>query len=120
MVAPRFVSRGNIESWLTTVARNEALDYLRRSSHEITYCDGTEWLPTCDESVEAEVLLRALRVEVYGAMKRLDAPKRSAMFAAFVDGMTHDGIAKSTHLPLGTVKTRLRSGIAELRRVLAS
>ena len=51
-------------------------------------------------------------------MKGLTAPQRQSVALAFFDGLSHAEIAEHLHQPLGTVKTRIRSAMMQLRERL--
>jgi RNA polymerase sigma-70 factor, ECF subfamily len=56
---------------------------------------------------------------VRGILVQLPQDQRKALEMAFFEGMTHTEIAGKTGEPLGTVKTRIRTGLLALRKVLA-
>jgi len=58
--------------------------------------------------------------KVRGAMQTMPPPQRSALEMAYFEGLTHTEIAEKTGEPLGTIKTRIRTGLLSLRRVLAA
>ncbi len=63
---------------------------------------------------------RSLIVEkVRGALASMSAEQRQAMEMAFFQGLTHTEIAEKTGEPLGTIKTRIRSGLQQLRAKFA-
>ena len=110
---------GNLESWLTTLARNSAIDILRRRRREhlretVDRVDGTSET----EDVETLVLRRLRYDGVREAVFDLREEQRHLVLAAFRDGITHQELARTTRLPLGTVKTRIRSGLAHLRKAV--
>jgi RNA polymerase sigma-70 factor (ECF subfamily) len=50
----------------------------------------------------------------------MPSPQRSALEMAYFEGLTHLEIAEKTGEPLGTIKTRIRTGLLSLRKVLAA
>ncbi len=104
---------GNFGAWLSRVTRNRALDVLRsrasRPEGEIPAdipMDGT-----IDDVVFAKIDSQRVR----SALAGLPDEQRSPIEMGFFDGVTHEEIARRTGIPLGTVKTRIRSGLRRLR-----
>jgi RNA polymerase sigma-70 factor (ECF subfamily) len=58
--------------------------------------------------------------KVRGALQTMPVPQRSALEMAYFEGLTHIEIAAKTGEPLGTIKTRIRTGLLSLRKVLAA
>lgn len=110
---------GNVESWLTTVTKNACIDDLRIASRESLQSSVPDRRsPACARSAEDEALALVMYASIERAVERLDCRTRAAVVAAFVDLQTHQVIADAAQLPLGTVKTRIRSGLTQLRRML--
>jgi RNA polymerase sigma-70 factor (ECF subfamily) len=116
--------KGSIASWITTLARTRSID-LARIQRRRTRRE-TEVLPElCDElcdptggPVEAAADdERALRVRA--ALGRLPREQRQALELAFFAGLSHSEVAGALSAPLGTVKTRIRTGLCNLRAALA-
>ena len=57
--------------------------------------------------------------KVRGVLSQLPAEQRRLLEMAFFDGMTHSEIAEKTGEPLGTIKTRIRTGLLVLRKAFA-
>ncbi len=114
--APDAFRSGNLEGWLARVARNRAIDVLRskklRSESELS-----ESIPA-DSTLEQTAMERLDGERARAAMGRLPDEQRSLLELGFFGDMTHDAIARQTGLPLGTVKTRIRSGLRRLRELL--
>ncbi|HEY8315134.1 MAG TPA: sigma-70 family RNA polymerase sigma factor [Candidatus Baltobacteraceae bacterium] len=108
---------GNIESWLTTVSKNCAIDVLRKRRHELGAIP-IEMLRSSASAYDVEeAAILAVRVDrVRQAVSTLRSDQREVVMASFFDGDSHENIARTTALPLGTVKTRIRSGLMHLRR----
>ena len=109
-------SRGSLAAWLAVIARHRSIDGLRRRRPEtnIEECVITSGPDLRDETE------RALVVEkVRGALAEMNPDQRSALELAFFQGFTHPEIAEKTGEPLGTIKTRIRSGLQQLRAKFA-
>lgn len=116
--ASRFdASRGSLPGWLLVIARNRAISRLRRHNPAAgeELAENSVALPLSLESVVSQ---RELLVRVKTALETLPAEQRAAIEFAYFEGMTHSEIARRTGDPLGTVKTRLRSGVEALKRAL--
>jgi len=55
--------------------------------------------------------------KVRGALETMPGPQRSALEMAYFEGLSHSEIAAKTGEPLGTIKTRIRTGLLSLRKV---
>ena len=104
---------GNFAAWLSRVTRNRALDVLRsRASRP----EGE--IPTdfpMDGTIDDVVFAKIDSQRVRRALAALPDEQRSPIEMGFFGGITHEEIAKRTGIPLGTVKTRIRSGLRRLR-----
>jgi RNA polymerase sigma-70 factor (ECF subfamily) len=105
--------RGNLAPWLAVIARNRAIDGLRKR-HPETDIDDIVVAVVPDMAGEAE-RSRAMQ-KVRGVLEAMPAVQRSALEMAYFEGLTHTEIAAKTGEPLGTVKTRIRSGLLALRK----
>ncbi|HEV2471374.1 MAG TPA: sigma-70 family RNA polymerase sigma factor, partial [Chthonomonadales bacterium] len=114
----KFVSgRGSLGGWLVVVARNRAIDRLRRRKPS----DPVELfaLPSSvnlDRESERAILLERVR----GVMTGLPPEQRKSLELAFFDGLSHSEIAEKTGEPLGTVKTRIRLALIAIRKELSA
>ncbi|HEV2439973.1 MAG TPA: sigma-70 family RNA polymerase sigma factor [bacterium] len=116
--------RGTFRAWVFQIAHYRILNELRRRSRQPRLEEDPEGLrlsaapdpmPGPDEVVASE----AQRAEVRQALAALPEAQRRAVEMAFVDGLTHEQVAKHLELPLGTTKTRIRAGLQRLRVGLA-
>lgn len=114
----KFVSgRGSLGGWLVVIARNRAIDRLRRRKPS----DPVELfaLPSSvnlDRESERALLLERVR----GVMAGLPLEQRQSVELAFFDGLSHSEIAAKTGEPLGTVKTRIRLALIAIRKELSA
>jgi RNA polymerase sigma-70 factor (ECF subfamily) len=109
-------NRGKLAPWLAVIARNRAIDVLRRRPAE----DDIAELPISTGVDLEDTAGRRLAVEkVRGVLTGLPPEQRKALEMAFFEGMTHAEIAAKTGEPLGTVKTRIRSALLAVRKAFA-
>jgi len=105
-------SRGSLGAWLAVIARNRSIDRLRqrRPESDIEDCVIASSTDLRDET-ERSLVIEKVRV----VMNEMSPDQRTAMELAFFEGLTHTEIAEKTGEPLGTIKTRIRSGLQMLR-----
>jgi RNA polymerase sigma-70 factor (ECF subfamily) len=108
-------SRGSLAAWLAVIARNRAIDAIRKRRPENDIADTVVSVEP-DLAAEAE---RSRAIEkVRGTLGGMPAAQRLALEMAFFEGLTHSEIANKTEEPLGPVKTRIRAGLLALRKTL--
>lgn len=113
-------NRGKAFTWLVTLARSRAIDRLRSlGSRSRTIEAATkESADAVGDAVEDAINNERGEV-VRAALKELPEEQRAALLMAYFDGFSQSEIAERTNTPLGTVKTRMRTGMTKLREVLA-
>lgn len=108
--------RGKLAPWLAVIARNRAIDLLRKRPME----EDIDELPiSTGVNLEDEVSERMAIDKVRGVLTQLPAEQRKALEMAYFEGMTHTEIAAKMGDPLGTVKTRIRYGLLALRKAFS-
>lgn len=108
--------RGKLAAWLSVIARNRAIDHLRKRQPEEDIAD----LPiSTGVNLEDEAANRLAVEKVRSVLGRIPQDQRRLLEMAFFEGMTHSEIAGKTGEPLGTVKTRIRAGLLTLRKAFA-
>ena len=106
-------ARGSLAGWLVVVARNRAIDQLRRRKP----ADPVELFTLPSSMNLAQETERGLLLEkIRKAMEGLPAEQRTAIELAFFEGLSHSEIAEKTGDPLGTVKTRIRLALMAIRK----
>ncbi|MES9940849.1 MAG: sigma-70 family RNA polymerase sigma factor [Candidatus Thiodiazotropha sp. 6PLUC2] len=107
-------------TWMSTIARNQALDLLRKRKREVMDRDDksvpeqVDGAPLPPDSLSRSDDGRRLE-ECLGELKD---QQRQVLVLAYFKGLTHDELASHTDTPLGTVKTWIRRGLNQLRRCL--
>jgi RNA polymerase sigma-70 factor, ECF subfamily len=115
-------ANGTVVGWVMNQARSRAIDRLRleqRKKRVNHHPDGPEPATTASEphqNVEVEQQARLLR----DALTVLTPQERQVIETAFFSELTYAEVAARLNQPLGTVKTRIRSGLGKLRQALAS
>jgi len=108
--------RGAAGGWLYTVARNAIVDRLRRNGPaadaELPELASHERGPA-QQAEDSDVAWR-----VHRALEELQPREREVIELAYWSGLSQSEVAEYLHLPLGTVKTRTRSGLAHLASAL--
>lgn len=112
-------------AWIFTIARNLRIDVARREKRESPAphrdADADDAIePQVDESLlpEAQVAAGQLEQHVRKAMAQLSSEQLSVIELSFFEDMPHSEIAKRLHIPLGTVKSRVRLAVGRLRAEL--
>ena len=109
-------AKGAPMAWLTRIARNSAIDWIRAQKRRPTSGDD-ELVFIADQSENAEEML--IRVEQSENLKQqvenLSSADANLIRSAYLRGMTYSEVANQTGLPLGTVKTRIRRGLRTMR-----
>jgi len=113
-------ARGRFSTWLFSVARFRCLDRLRARERALPHSARNEVaVSEAAPDQEAETYLLERQKEVRALLTRLPGEQRAAIELAFFQGLTHDEIAARTGDALGTVKSRIRRGLAKLREALS-
>ena len=117
--------RGSPATWVTRIARNRAIDRLRarRVRGHVAVAAPAHGAGDAPRSVEPvtretpETLLQGSTTAgaVRTALATLTPAQRTLIEAAFFEGYTHSELATRFGVPLGTVKTRIRTGLATMR-----
>jgi RNA polymerase sigma-70 factor, ECF subfamily len=108
--------RGPAAGWLYTVARNAIVDRFRRNGPATDAAIPEQVSEETDPADAAEQSFVAWRV--HRALEELEPREREVIELAYWSGMSQGEVAGYLGLPLGTVKTRTRSGLAKLASLL--
>lgn len=115
---PASFKGGSFGAWIARVARNGGVDVLRQRS---THAKNNVFEPfggSFEDLVVAAIDAELAAVNVRSAIARLPHSERLLIELGYFRGMTHQGLALATGVPLGTVKTRIRAGLRRLRGTL--
>jgi RNA polymerase sigma-70 factor, ECF subfamily len=106
-------SRGSLPAWLAVIARNRAIDSLRKRRPET---DVTDIIVAVEPDLVSGAEWNRALEKIRRLLGGMTSPQRSALEMAFFEGLTHTEIAARTGEPLGTIKTRIRAGLVSLRK----
>jgi RNA polymerase sigma-70 factor, ECF subfamily len=116
--ADRFMpERAKASTWLLTLVHRRAVDLVRREDRR-----RAESLPDADyaatESAEDDAWLRFERERVQAALRQLPDQQREALELAYYGGFSQSELAERLGQPVGTIKSRMFTGLARLRELL--
>ncbi|MBD0351409.1 MAG: sigma-70 family RNA polymerase sigma factor [Flavisolibacter sp.] len=109
-------SKGRLFTWMLNIARNAAIDKIRSKGYQ----QSLKQQDLIDNALTQAVIRPG--IDDYGLKKvlfKLNDEQRMLIDLAYYQGFTHEQIAKALSIPLGTVKTRIRSALIQLRHLLS-
>lgn len=114
--------RGSPEAWIINITRSRAIDKLRsnrRMEKTFVLTDDPARAESM-ENVESNAAQAEIKLTMNSALANLPETQRRLLELAYFDGLSQTEIADRLKEPLGTVKTRMRSGIQRLRDMLGT
>ncbi|MGQ0479893.1 MAG: RNA polymerase sigma factor [Pseudonocardia sp.] len=116
-------NRGRFGSWLLTLVHHKAVDAVRRESatrrRTVPAADGgEEWNGPPGPGADQAAIGSVVAGQVRDALGRLPDEQREALALAYYGGYTQREVAAITGVPIGTVKSRMFTGVQRLRRLL--
>ena len=109
--------RGRALAWMVTIARYCAIDLMRRDRLSLVTDDALEEVPD-EDAVEPGAFDKPNNFD--HCIGQLSDVTRTCLTLAFVEGRSHDEIARLTTNPLGSVKSWIRRGLLSLKQCLSS
>jgi RNA polymerase sigma factor (sigma-70 family) len=118
--ADRFLAeRAKASTWILTLVHRRAVDLVRREDRRRAEPLETAPEPAAAETVEDEAALGFQRRVVQEALRRLPPEQREALELGYYGGLTQSELAERLDQPLGTIKSRMFTGLNRLRDLLA-
>ena len=114
-------NRGSVRTWLLGIVHNRAIDALRRRAvrdRGVVSEEGIEERLVAPERTDLEFARREEARQVRDALEQLPDEQSRVIELAYFGGMTHVQIASMLDTPVGTVKGRMRLGLAKMRMSL--
>ncbi|HAI84996.1 MAG TPA: RNA polymerase subunit sigma-70 [Chitinophagaceae bacterium] len=109
-------TKGRLYTWMLNIARNASIDTLRSKGFQNSQ-QNREW----NEAVYEDISSTQVNAEVIGLRKLVHTLKpelKTVVELAYFHGYTQEDIAAMLEIPLGTVKTRLRTALIKLRTII--
>jgi RNA polymerase sigma factor (sigma-70 family) len=108
--------RGSLMGWLLAIARRKVVDRIRALAREQRLVRSAQLVAEPVHQPDTTPDRVVDRLVVADELARLPVDQRRVLELAFYDDLTHPQIAAVTGMPLGTVKSHLRRGMAKLKR----
>lgn len=117
-IADRFDSKASKEStFIGMIARRRSIDW-QRKQNRLPALSTLDSLPELSSANSTDSLHSVDRTELWNALQNLPKDTLRLFSLHFEKGLTHHEIAQETKIPIGTVKTKLRRGLIEARKLL--
>lgn len=114
---------GRFAPWFYRVARNRSIDIIRQRRREVMPDEPAVFdlmLGASDDSPSDDVVERSQADRVRSALRELPEEQRKLIELAYFSGLTQSQMSSELGIPLGTIKTRVRTGLRRLRDILDS
>lgn len=111
------VTKGTIFTWMLNITRNTAIDLLRSRKAKATTSMSDDVAYMIEQS--NSLTLNTNIIGIKDLVEKLKPEFREVIDAVYFKGLTHEEAADYLNLPLGTLKTRVRGALVELKRIFA-
>lgn len=112
-------NKGQLFTWLLNIARNTAIDKVRTGKFQKEK-KSQNIESTVSDNIKHSEEIQMLDVGLLGVVDKLDEKNKQVIDLIYLQGYTQNEVSEILNLPLGTVKTRARNGIRQLRKLLKS
>ena len=114
-------NRGSVSSFLIAMARSRAIDKLRSRGSRFRFLQ--RWQASTTHNARGEALLDSVFLQeraqiIHSALKALSDKERRVLELSYYEGLSYSETAQRLEIPLGTVKSRARTGLRKLRHAL--
>jgi len=110
-------SKGRLFTWLLRIVRNKAIDSIRKTGRKAEIQSELKIVHKGDTSDAKDPTLQH---DLNTVLSNLDKDQRELIEHSYILGFSHPEIAEKFDLPLGTVKTRIRNAMQELRSIFGN
>ncbi len=108
-------SKSRLYTWMAQIARNAAIDWMRKTGNQPSVVNqkAPEDVPT-----QASTSFNPDTTDVRQWIAKLPKPEQQVVILAYLEGHTQEEISQLLQTPLGTIKSRVRSGLVKLRTMM--
>lgn len=110
--------RGNVASWIFTIARNQRIDAFRRDGRVEFDPNDPAFVPEPEPAADQTIAIKQESVRVRQALRALPQEQAEVLRMSFYEDRSQSAIATALKVPLGTVKSRMRLGFIKLRALV--
>jgi RNA polymerase sigma-70 factor, ECF subfamily len=115
---------GSVQSWIQAIVRHRAIDKIRASAHRVyqltpLQADNEQEPPSEQPDVWDQAWQNEQHRIIREVMVQIPSEQRMVIELAYFGGLTHAEISEQCHIPLGTVKGRMRLGLQKMKSLLA-
>ena len=109
-------SKGRLFTWMSRLAKNIAIDQLRKKSHvnSARHVNIQDKIPDIDQKLSYKFNTDVIGIRTL--TKTMNPMQRLLLDMVYFEGYTHNEIAEELNIPLGTVKSKIRNALLELRK----
>jgi RNA polymerase sigma-70 factor (ECF subfamily) len=111
-------AKATVATWVFTIVRNKRIDMFRREGRPDVDLSEAEELPADDKPADEALFAEQAGRSIRAALLSLPKDQLEVVRKAFYEDKSHSAIAEELGLPLGTVKSRIRLGLARLKIAL--
>jgi RNA polymerase sigma factor (sigma-70 family) len=112
-------TRRPLRAWLVGITRHLVADKIAERSRQIRLEQRLGEIGRVEQAAEDGIADRVVdAIVVADELSRLEQPRRQVVEMSFFEGLTHTQISEALEIPLGTVKSHVKRGLAQLRRQL--
>lgn len=108
-------AKASVGTWIFTIARNRFIDGVRRQNRPQLDTEDPSLAPEAPAPADQMLMSVETGRRVHAAMAALPRDQAEVVHLSFLEGLAHSEIAERLHIPLGTVKSRLRLAFGRLR-----
>lgn len=119
-------ARGSVAAWITIIARRLAIDRTRSKQYRsrtrevsIEAVDAGGKLGDKHQESESRMIMAVEAGNISNALDQLNDTHREVIRLSYFEGLSHSKISERLDTPLGTVKTRIRDAVVQLRQILS-
>lgn len=111
-------ARAGAMTWMAAIARNVCIDRLRARKTPAAALDAAEAVADTTLRPDERALARSSAKQLLACINGLEPPQARMVRVAYFGGVTYAALAERDGVPLGTVKSRMRRALAQLKACL--